>query len=80
MRTIRYSVVLFLIFILASSSNSGFENDYENDYENPIIIVDEIEDAIDLDGTVTVGKGSYFDTLPAGNRSHLKRYIKQITW
>jgi endoglucanase Acf2 len=65
-RTIRYSVVLFLIFILASSSNSGFENDYENDYENPIIIVDEIEDAIDLDGTVTVGKGSYFDTLPAG--------------
>ena len=54
MRTIRYSVVLFLIFILASSSNSGFENDYENDYENPIIIVDEIEDAIDLDGTVEI--------------------------
>ena len=66
MKTIRYSIVLFLIFILASSNNSGLENYNDNDHEKPIINVDEVEDEIGLDGTITVGKGSYFDTLPAG--------------
>ena len=66
MKTIRYSIVLFLIFILASSNNSGLENYNDNDHEKPIINVDEVEDEIELDGTITVGKGSYFDTLPAG--------------